>query len=175
MASPSPVPPKVRVVDASAWRNGSNSRSSWSWRMPIPESVTSTPSSTPAGSRAGDVRTDLTSPTLVNLIALETRLESTWPSRVGSPTRRVGHRRPRRRPTDRSPCAAADSARIAAVCVEHRADLEVHLLELELAGLDLGEVEDVVDDAQQGAAGALDALGQAPLVVGRGRCAAAAR
>ena len=49
--------------------------------------------------------------------------------------------------------------------VDDPADLEVHLLQLELAGLDLGEVEDVVDDAEQRAPGALDALGEAALVV----------
>ncbi len=37
--------------------------------------------------------------------------------------------------------------------------VEVDLLELELAGLDLGEVQDVVDDRQQRLAGAADALG----------------
>ena len=57
----------------------------------MPVSVTSTPSSTPAGSsRAATYARTRTSPTLVNLIALEIRLDSTWPSRVGSPTRRSG-------------------------------------------------------------------------------------
>ena len=77
IARPSPVPPWVRVVDASAWRNGSNSRSIWSWRMPIPESVTSTPRSTPAGSAPATYARTATWPTLVNLIALEIRLDST--------------------------------------------------------------------------------------------------
>ena len=42
----------------------------------------------------------------------------------------------------------------------HRADYvvkpEVCLLDLQLAGLDLGEIQDVVDDSQQGSAGVVD-------------------
>ena len=40
-ASPSPVPPYLRVVLASAWVNGWNSRATWSGVIPIPVSVTS--------------------------------------------------------------------------------------------------------------------------------------
>src|ERR1035438_4679502 len=36
MASPSPVPPNLRVVDASAWTNAENSAWIWSGRIPIP-------------------------------------------------------------------------------------------------------------------------------------------
>ena len=39
IASPSPVPPYLRVVDASAWTNGENSAAAWSGRIPIPVSV----------------------------------------------------------------------------------------------------------------------------------------
>ena len=40
MASPSPVPPNRRVVEPSAWVNGSNSRSRVSGAMPMPVSET---------------------------------------------------------------------------------------------------------------------------------------
>ena len=40
MASPSPVPPNRRLVEPSAWVNGSNRRSRASGAMPMPVSVT---------------------------------------------------------------------------------------------------------------------------------------
>ena len=41
MARPRPVPPKRRVVEESAWENGSNSRRAVSGAMPMPVSLTS--------------------------------------------------------------------------------------------------------------------------------------
>jgi hypothetical protein len=49
--------------------------------------------------------------------------------------------------------------------LEDAAHVEVGRLELQLAGLDLGQVEDVVDDREQGEPGTLEALGEPPLVV----------
>ena len=43
--------------------------------------------------------------------------------------------------------------------VQHILEPEIYLLDVELTGFDLGEVEDVVDDAQQGLGGRFD-LGQ---------------
>ena len=40
MASPSPVPPNRRLVEPSAWVNGSNSRARVSGAIPMPVSVT---------------------------------------------------------------------------------------------------------------------------------------
>ena len=40
IASPSPVPPYLRVVEASAWTKGENNAATWSGRIPIPVSVT---------------------------------------------------------------------------------------------------------------------------------------
>ena len=45
------------------------------------------------------------------------------------------------------------------------AQVEIRLLQLQLAGLDLGEIEDVVDDLQQGIAGAADRVRKATLAV----------
>ncbi len=39
MASPSPVPPYLRVVEASAWTKGANRCAVWSGRIPMPVSV----------------------------------------------------------------------------------------------------------------------------------------
>ena len=44
IASPSPVPPKRRVVELSAWVKGRNSAAVWSGDMPMPVSQTSTSS-----------------------------------------------------------------------------------------------------------------------------------
>ena len=41
MARPSPVPPYLRVVEESAWTNGSNSRCRWFGSIPTPVSLTS--------------------------------------------------------------------------------------------------------------------------------------
>ncbi len=51
------------------------------------------------------------------------------------------------------------------------AQVEVDPLELQLAGFDLGEIEDVVDDAQQMLAGLVDGICEAPLLRTE-RCAA---
>ena len=50
MARPSPVPPKRRVVETSAWVNRSNSLSSCSGVMPMPVSATLSTTSPPARS-----------------------------------------------------------------------------------------------------------------------------
>ena len=47
------------------------------------------------------------------------------------------------------------------------------VLEVQLAGLDLREVEDVVDDGQQRVAAGADRLGELALLIGRARCRAA--
>jgi hypothetical protein len=80
MASPRPVPPKRRVVEASAWVKGWKSRSSTCGLMPMPLSVTS---STSCPSRTKSRAS--TRPTVVNLSAFDSRLSATWRSRTGSP------------------------------------------------------------------------------------------
>ena len=52
--------------------------------------------------------------------------------------------------------AAAFSAHQVADILQHLVEIEVDVLDRQLAGLDLGEIEDVVDDAEQVLAGALD-------------------
>ena len=53
--------------------------------------------------------------------------------------------------------------------LEDRADVEVHRLERQLAGLDLREVEDVVDDRQQVLGRAADGVGELALLVAERR------
>ena len=105
-----------------------------------------------------------TSPCSVNFTAFEPRLVSTCASRVGSPASTSGTSGSQDTISSR-PLARAGSASMLGDLVEDRPDLEVEPLELELARLDLGEVEDVVDDGEQRPAGDLDARRQ-PLLVG---------
>src|SRR5262245_47786683 len=80
MARPSPVPPLARVFELSTWRNFSKTRSHSSAGIPGPVSLTLTakwPFAAPAVMR--------TSPASVNLMALPTRLSSTWVRRCSSP------------------------------------------------------------------------------------------
>ena len=90
MVRPSPVPPKRRVMDASACEKAWKMPCSCSGAMPMPLSCTSKHSSgaapglAPSGPGWQRTRTT-TSPCAVNLMALPTRLMSTWRSRVASP------------------------------------------------------------------------------------------
>ena len=95
IASPSPVPPKRRVVELSACENAENSRARASSVMPMPVSTIENSSrlarlaSSGEPSRAG--RTSIsTSPFSVNLTALPTRLVRTWRSRPASPRTAAG-------------------------------------------------------------------------------------
>jgi hypothetical protein len=88
MARPSPVPPKRRVVLASAWVNGSNRPACCSSSIPMPVSDTSNRTGTVPGAKlppaAGDAVT-VTCPLGVNFTALPARLSSTWRSLPASP------------------------------------------------------------------------------------------
>ena len=137
-------------------------------------------------SRDGEVQADLvrrsaprtatsttTSPRSVNLMALPTRLTMIWRSRPGSPTQAVGHVRrrcgrpapaPSVRPGRPGParCRPGVSRRSKAIGFQ-----------LELAGLDLGEVEDVVDQPQQRLGRLLDHVQVLALLRASARCPAA--
>ena len=83
MANPNPVPPYLRVVDASACVKASKMRVCCSADMPMPVSRTSK-LMPPFG--AGLTMTPTWPPRGVNLTALDNRLTSTWRSLTGSPT-----------------------------------------------------------------------------------------
>ena len=155
IARPSPVPPYLRVVDPSACANGSKMRACASSLSPIPVSTTSNSrtASPPVTFSARTYRP--TSPFSVNLIALESRLSNTCRSRPASPHRSTGT----------SALHEADQFQALGLgafgqdfdgALDRLADVEVEHLERELARLDLGEVEDVVDDGQQRVRAGLD-------------------
>ncbi len=76
MLRPSPVPPNFRVVEASAWANGSNMRSNCSSVIPMPLSLTwmTSQSISDSVSRSALISTV---PRVVNLAALLSRLRTT--------------------------------------------------------------------------------------------------
>ncbi len=90
-----------------------------------------------------------TPPAWVNLIALPTRLSSTWRSRPGSPVTTRGHVRLDRRSRQLEALAPGRAGPAGRDVLDDRAQVEVDRLQLELARLDLREVQDVVDDAEQ--------------------------
>ncbi len=73
--SPSPVPPKRRLVEVSAWENSWNRRPICSSVMPMPVSVTSNTSTSPPSAASRRTASD-TVPRSVNLHALDRRLNS---------------------------------------------------------------------------------------------------
>ena len=85
--NPSPVPPKRRVMVASAWLKRWNSMAVCCGSKPTPVSCTSRVSHAGASAASGSatsIRTP-TEPEAVNLTALLSRLASTWRMRVQSP------------------------------------------------------------------------------------------
>ena len=91
MARPSPVPPKRRVVEASACTNFWKIASRLSTGMPMPVSITviSTRSQAAPGRLARRTWME-TQPRSVNLSALPTRFTSTCRRRSVSPSTRTG-------------------------------------------------------------------------------------
>ena len=81
IASPSPVPPKRRVIEVSACSKARNRALFLSAAMPMPVSSTSTRAISVDGSKRAWIRTW---PRSVNLIALPSRFTTAWRSRVGS-------------------------------------------------------------------------------------------
>ena len=77
------MPPYLREVEASAWVKAWKSRPSWSGVMPMPVSVTRKVIQSPSGF-ASRVTWMATVPFSVNLDALDSRLKSTWRTRVTS-------------------------------------------------------------------------------------------
>ena len=86
MDRPSPVPPKRRVIPASAWVKGANSRGRTAGAMPMPVSRTVKRNHTASSPVSITWTCRVTSPRSVNLMALPTRLISTCCNRSTSPT-----------------------------------------------------------------------------------------
>ena len=101
-------------------------------------------------------------------MALPTRLSSTWRSRPASPTRASGTSGCTWQISS-SPLLWARTASARSVSPDRRPQREVGRVQLQLAGRDLREVEQVVDDAEQVVGRRLDRLQALPLVVGQRR------
>ena len=89
-----------------------------------------------------------TSPARVNLIALLPRLSNTWRRRLRIADDALGDRRVDMGDQFEPLRVRLDGEQMRNV-VHHAAQVHVDLLQIELAGFDLGEVEDVVDDREQ--------------------------
>ena len=148
IARPSPVPPYFRVVEPSACSNGEKIVDCFSGGIPMPVSATANRSPTSSPSRHARSTVTRTSPRSVNLTALPTRFTRTCRKRPPSPIRIVRHVRGDVEgqlqvllvgPQGERPHRVAQ-----AIAQVERAGVEV-----ELARLDLREVEDVVDHRQQ--------------------------
>ena len=114
-------------------------------------------------------------PASVNLMALPTRLTRTCRSRPGSPTRSSGTSGATWQASSSpfwSARRASGAERVAEGVAQRRSR---HAVQVELAGLDLGEVEDVVDDAEQGVGRLADHLQVVALLGASGRCRGPAR
>ncbi len=85
IVSPRPVPPKRRLVDASAWTKAPKICHCCSGAMPMPVSVTVKRSAASPSTTTSRATSTSMWPASVNLIALPTRLRITWRSRPASP------------------------------------------------------------------------------------------
>ena len=152
MASPRPVPPKRRAVEESAWVNSSNSFACCSGVMPMPVSATANSTTLwPSTRRGATVR--VTSPFLVNLQALLSRLSRICRRRIGSTV--IGAEVGGTFHHETVAVLLRELARGADDLVDQRRDADGLRAELELAGFDLGEIEHLVDQAEQMRAGAV--------------------
>ena len=155
IASPRPVPPNLRVVPPSACSNSSKMRACASGAMPMPVSRTA---KRDLARRAPGSTTIATPPCSVNFTALPARLSSTWRSRAASPMTRPG-----RRVVDEDAISSAFRLRARRQqlddFLDQRAEIERPRFEIEPAGLDLGEIEDLLDQRQQRLARGLHRLG----------------
>ena len=111
-----------------------------------------------------------TSPSAVNFTALEPRLSSTCRIRVPSPSSAAGTSG-WTSTSSSSPLPWAVPARMRPTSSTTPGTSTVGLLELELARLDLGEVQDVVDDDEQALGRDLHARGELVLLVVEARSA----
>ena len=155
----SPGPGRCRRI--CAWsrcrpgRRTGTACSIWSGVRPMPVSWTSKRTSEPPVVLAQLPHAHDHRSLLGELDRVASKLISTWPSRSGSPRRSSGtprvdvddSSRPLPRPSPQMTVGDAGDDVL---------ELEVHATRRQLAGLDLREVEDVVDDAEQVLAGALD-------------------
>ena len=155
MVRPRPVPPCLRVVDMSACVNGWNSFAACSGVMPMPVSRTENLSCTFSPVRSSSSIFSRISPLLGELdgVVDEVGQDLAEPQRVAQQVLRDVRR------DVRQELQALLVRLLGGERGDGADDLvepEVGGLDVELAGLDLREVEDVVDDGQQRRAGVVD-------------------
>ena len=166
--SPSPVPPYRRLsVPSPCWK-APKIACRFSGAMPMPVSVTE--NATPSGRRSGAAcrsrpTRSTTRPLAVNLTALDSRLPQhlAQPLPVGEHLgRRVGV------DVDRERQALLRGHRLerGLDVLQQRAQREALRVDVHPARLDLGQVEDVVDELQQVRAGRMDDVGVLDLLGG---------
>ncbi len=167
MVSPNPVPPYLRVVEVSAWEKDSNSRPYCSAVRPMPVSRTLKRISDGVGVLAEQLggHHDFTDLGELDGVARQVDQDLPQPQRVAD----QGPRDPGVGPEEHLDpffflgLDGDQAGQVVQDLVEH----ERHRLHLQLAGLDLGKVEDVVDDPQQRSAGRPDLLQVALLLGGQ--------
>ena len=149
IARPRPVPPYWRVVELSAWVNASKITACFSAGMPMPVSL-HRECSTTSSSACRRLRSHARRPPRrcsVNLIGVADQVDEDLAQPAGVADQRVGH------------VAATSTGQLQALLLRPQrrafavsrgvAQVEVDRVEVELARLDLGEVEDVVDHRQE--------------------------
>ena len=161
IASPRPVPPYLRVVEASAWTKSWNSLPICSGVMPMPVSVTAIVTHSRPASVARLAR-DGHRAALGELVGVAREIEQRLPDPrlVGAHGAEVG------RAIDHHLVAVLRRHRADGLhhVVDQRRDRERLEVEVHLAGLDLGQVENVVDQREQVPGGAQHALERLDLV-----------
>ena len=173
MASPSPVPPYLRVVEPSACVNAWNSPRCASAEMPMPVSVTSKRSVTCDGAVADLRHAHDDFAVLGELHGVADQVGQHLAQRPGIAAQRRGHIAVDER-RQLEPFRLRLLGQHVDRVLDRAAQVEIDLLEAQLPGLDLREVQDVVDDRQQRVAARLDRLGESRCVAAS-RCRAAGR
>jgi len=155
--------PNLRVVDASPWVKGENKRPNSSDFIPTPVSVTVNASRASFWGPRSRTSASVTVPLAVNL----TRFRPGWSGSAAAARDRLsplwrGHRGRNHRAA--TPLVCSRTPFFCAASVNKAGDVsrticcgeKWNLFEFELTSFDLGEVEDVVDDRQQGLGAAMD-------------------
>ena len=155
MVSPRPVPPNCRVVEPSAWVNGSKMASRRSGGMPMPVSRTTPCSATsPACSHSFSI-SSTTWPRLGELDRVAQQVDQDLPQPAVVAHDVVGHVR-RHAVRQLEPLRVGGDAHAARGLRHQLAQAERARLQLQAAGLDLREVEDAVDHREQALGGVAD-------------------
>ena len=157
IASPSPVPPNLRAVPPSACSNSWKMRACSSGAMPMPVSRTRKRISLPRR-RPGSTMM-ATPPRFGELDRVAGEIEQHLAQPRGIADHACAAGRRRRRSAISRPLACARGASSSTVSSTSAAQIERPRLEVEPAGLDLGEIEDLLDQRQQRVARGLHRLG----------------